>query len=502
LLSVIVVILAGCSAAPLGTTYYDLEDLQEKIDEQFSDTLFAHAHWGVMVQSLNSGKVWYKRNEERMFMPASNEKILTSAAALLKLGPQFKFTTTLNYTGEIIDSVLNGDLIIVGDGDPTLYNKFYDEPTTLFKHWADTLMQLGIKQINGNIIGDDNAFDDNHLGYGWAFDGLDAWYSAEVGALQLNENYLDLKFYPPLTASDTLLIVPNLISDYYSIENNVEVVDTGRSRIRIERPFGENKIIINGKIVVGEEPFERTPSLTNPTMFYVTVLKETFKQNGLDITGTPLDCDNIENYNFDSLKTKTILVHKSPPLNEILKLLMKRSQNMYAETMVRTLGYKYEGLGSFKNGKKIVEETLSRFGVEPGGYAFMDGSGLSRYNFVSPKQIIKILTGMWNGEYKEIWYDIQPVAGVDGTLKRRMKGTKAEGNVHAKTGTISNVRGLSGYVKTSTGEDVVFSFLINGHLKTSRDTELITDKVLEFIAEYPYISDDLIIDKRKPADKL
>ena len=488
LLFVIISIIAGCTAAPLGTNYFDVEDLQEKIDEQFSDTLFAHAHWGVLIKSLNSGEVWYKRNEDRMFMPASNEKILTSAAALIKLGPEFQFTTSLHYTGEIIDSVLNGDLIVVGDGDPTLYNKFYDEPTTVFKQWADTLRRLGIKQISGNIIGDDNAFDDRHIGYGWSFDGLDAWYSAEVGALQLNENYVDLKFYPPSTATDTLIIVPNLASDYYTIEKNVEVIDTGRTRIRVDRPFGENQILVSGKVRAGTKPFERTPSLTNPTMFYVTVLKETFDQEGIGVNGDPLDCDNIENYNIDSLKTKRLLVHNSPPLSEILKLLMKRSQNMYAETMVRTLGYQFEGLGSFRNGKKIVEEALSEFGVEPDTYAFMDGSGLSRYNFVSPAQIVNILVGLWNSEYKDIWYYIQPIAGVDGTLKRRMIATKAEGNVHAKTGTISNVRGLSGYVKTSAGEDVVFSFLINGHLRTSRDTELITDKVLELIAEYPFIS--------------
>jgi D-alanyl-D-alanine carboxypeptidase/D-alanyl-D-alanine-endopeptidase (penicillin-binding protein 4) len=488
LLLIASIIFAGCSAAPIGTTHFSLDDLEEKIHQKFSDTLFSHAHWGVLIESLNTGEVWYQRNADRMFMPASNEKILTTSSALLNLGTDFKFTTKLVYTGQIVDSVLTGDLIVIGDGDPTLYTKFFDEPTSLFRHWADTLKTLGIKKIDGNIIGDDNYFDDRHIGNGWSFDGLDVWYSAEVGALQLNENYLDIKIFPPDSVNKPAAVLPNLFSEYYSIQNNLTVVDTGRTRINVSRPYGGNMIFLDGEVLAGSQPFERTPSLTNPTLFYVTVLREVLNNRGVEVAGESLDCDDIENYCIDSIAVNELLVHQSPKLIEILKQLMKRSQNMYAETMVRTLGYQFKGLGSFRNGKEVVEETLEGFGINADTYAFADGSGLSRYNFVSPQQIVKILKGMWRSEYKEQWYDIQPIAGVDGTLRNRMKFTKAEGNVHAKTGTISNVRGLSGYVKTSSGEDVVFSFLINGHLLSSSDTELITDSVLELIAEYPYIS--------------
>ena len=173
---------------------------------------------------------------------------------------------------------------------------------------------------------------------------------------------------------------------------------------------------------------------------------------------------------------------------------MKKSQNLYAETMVRVLGLNDSGTGSFEEGKKVVENVLQEFGIKPGTYAYMDGSGLSRYNFISPRQLVKILEGMRESENWDIWYDIQPIAGVDGTLKKRMKGTKAEANVRAKTGTISNVRGLSGYVKTSANEEIVFSFLVNGHLRTSRDTEIITDKVLEIIAQYPIVSDKYFVE--------
>ena len=155
--------------------------------------MFKHAHWGVLIKSLDTGRKWFEKNSEKVFMPASNEKIITTSSALLNLGPQFKFETKLYYIGDLRDSVLQGDLVVWSNGDPTMYTRFYDDPRDVFNKWADMLDSLGIKKISGNIIGNDNAFDDNHLGYGWSYGGLDSWYSAEVGALQLNENYI--RFY-------------------------------------------------------------------------------------------------------------------------------------------------------------------------------------------------------------------------------------------------------------------------------------------------------------------
>ena len=268
------------------------------------------------------------------------------------------------------------------------------------------------------------------------------------------------------------------------------MVDTGRTRLFIDRAFGTNEIVISGNLHISTDTLERSPSIFNPTLFYTTVLKETLIEKGIVIVGISLDCDDIDNWNIDEHNTQLIYEHESPELHEILKVLMKKSQNMYAETMVKTMGYEKEGIGSFYEGRKVVEEVLSDFGIEPKTYEYMDGSGLSRYNFISPSQIVKILKGMRESAYWEVWKDAFPIAGIDGTLKRRMRGSKAEGNVLAKTGTISNVRGLSGYLKTAGGEDIVFSFLVNGHLLSSRDTELITDRVLSIIAEYPYLQYD------------
>lgn len=484
ILALIISTFWGCSSVQ---QYYTQEETHELIEQKFDDSSFSHAHWGVQIESLTTGEVWYKRNSEKMFMPASNEKIPTTAVALISLGPDYKFRTQFYYSGEIVDSVLIGDLVVVGNGDPTFYTRFFEDSREPFFRLTDSLIQMGIKEINGDIIGDDNAFDDRRYGYGWSIHGLDNWYSAECGALQFNENYIDLKIVAPLNISDSVQIVPNIESSYFQIINNLDVVDTGRTRISVNREYGTNEIVISGNLHIGTDTLERSPSIYNPTLFYTTVLKETLVEKGIAVSGIPLDCDDIESWNIDEHNTKLLVEHESPKLDEILKILMKKSQNMYAETMVKIMGYEESGTGSFSEGRKVVEEVLSNFGVEPNTYAYMDGSGLSRYNFISPSQIVKILKGMRKSEFWEVWKEALPIAGIDGTLKRRMRDSKAEKNVLAKTGTISNVRALSGYLQTASGEDIVFSFLVNSHLLSSRDTELITDKVLSIIAEYPYL---------------
>ncbi|MBN1639403.1 MAG: D-alanyl-D-alanine carboxypeptidase/D-alanyl-D-alanine-endopeptidase [Ignavibacteriales bacterium] len=474
----------GCSTDVTSVKTNNFQNLKLQITEIFDDPRFENAFWGVLIQSLETGEIWYARNPNKLFMPASNEKIPTSATALLNLGPDFTFTSTLSYAGEIKDSILFGDLIVWSNGDPTMYNRFYSDARDVFWQWADSLKKLGIKKITGNVIGDDNAFDDEPFGDGWSFDGLDVWYSAEIGALQLNENCVDLKIFPPKDNFNDVKIIPNLQSNYYKIFQEIEIIDSGRTSISVTRKFGTNDILIKGKLVKGSNEFERTPSITNPTLFYVTVLKETFEEKGILIDGKPIDCDEI-NY-FDSEYTEqTILIeHQSAPLKDILAGLMKRSQNLYAETIAKLLGWKEYKLGSFSNGRNVVEKTLEKMGIEKGTYQYRDGSGLTRYNYISPEQIVKILTYMHNSEYWPIWYNIQSIAGVDGTLRNRMKETKCEGNVHAKTGTISNVRALSGYVTTADREMLAFSFLVNSYRASSQATEELTDGVLELLANF------------------
>ncbi len=417
-------------------------------------------------------------------MPASNQKILTSAAALMTLGPDFKFVTRVFRNGSVTDGVLQGDLIVQGQGDPTFYTKFYNDSTDPFRNWAKKLSDAGIKRIEGRVIGDDDHFEDASFGHGWSLNYLDTWYAVETGALQFNENYLDLRIAPPATANGKVEITPNVASNYYQIVDQTRLSATEPNSVRISRPFGSNVITVSGVVKAGTPPFERSPSIGNPTLFFATVLREVLISEGIQVTGEAVDCDTLENWSFRPENSTLLVSHDSPPLSEILRGLMKRSQNLYAETLVKTLGLESTGLGSFAAGKAVVQDRLEEMGIDSATYAFMDGSGLTRYNFVSPRQLVTILEHMRESEHGKLWKSLLPIGGVDGTLRNRMKGTAAAGKVLAKTGTISNVRCLSGYVTTADGEELVFSFMLNGHLLSSRNADAVTDKVLSLLAEY------------------
>jgi len=338
-----------------------------KIDSLFNDPLFDHAFWGVQIKSAETGKIWYEKNQNRMFMPASNNKIPTTAVALTHFGPDYRFKSMVTTNGEIKDSILTGDLVVFSNGDPTLYERFFFDSKDVFKDWARRLKAMGIREIEGQIIGDDDAFDDQRIGSGWSFDYLDVWYAAEINALQFNENYVDLTITPPLMPDGELLVEPNVKSSCFTIETEVVVGDTGKTKIRVDRDYGSNVIRISGYVLAGDASFMVSPSIFNPTLFYVTALKETLQDEGITVKGAAVDCDDMGNISWRD-STEILFVHDSPPFRDILKELMKRSQNLYAETMARLLGYDVYGLGSFSNGRKVVETQLEAWGIAPDSY--------------------------------------------------------------------------------------------------------------------------------------
>ncbi len=482
---------AGCAShrgpvatAPTAITAADAatEALAREIGARFDDANFANAHFGVLIKSLDTGKVLYERNAERLFMPASNQKILTTASALINLGPDFTFDTVVSHTGEIKGDTLDGDLVVIGNGDPTLYTRFHKDSRDVFRQWADKLKERGITTISGSIIGDDDAWSDSHTGNGWPFDDLTPWYYAEFGPLTLNENYIDITITPPAEVGGEVTLTPNVPSSYFKLINKLEVVADGRNSIEMSRPHFSNEITISGRVKAGGPAVEETPTITNPTLWYVWVLKETLEAEGITVRGDAVDCDAVEGWAQRRENLPVIVTQKSPPLSEILMGLMKRSQNMYAETMIYAQGQKAAAKGTFSNGRKAIQDALATIGVEPDEYQYSDGSGLSRYNYVSPAVLVRVYEEMLKGPFKDFWWEAQAVAGEQGTLRNRGKGPLAR-NMRGKTGLISNVRALSGYVKSADGEQFAFSFLCNGHTRSSGELDALYDGVATLLAE-------------------
>lgn len=457
-------------------SYTTIAEFWSQMDDIFNDPTFANAHWGVLIQSLETGEYFYKRNENKLFMPASNLKLFTSSAGLVLLGEDYRFTTGILMRGRIDGSTLIGDLIIRGRGDPTLSGRFYQNNIyKVFHDWADSLLEFGIDEITGNIIGDDNQFDDQGLGAGWHWDYESDWYAAPSSALSFNDNCIDIIITADkISRSSRIQLMPN--TKYAAVINKVSVVGKDSiTNINVHRERGTNLVTVSGTIK--ESDSVRTfVTVNNPTQYTMVVLKEVLESKGITIGGFAMDIDDyatpIENY-----ETSNLFTHYSPKLSEIVKVINKNSQNFFTEQLLKTIGLEKEGFGSAENGISAANSVFQEMGINPEDMVMVDGSGLSRLNLVTPKQIISLLNYMYRHKYFQTFYNSLPIAGVDGSLAKRMKGTKAENNVRAKTGYIGSVRSLSGYVRTGDNEPVAFSMIANNFTVPLKLAENIQDLV-------------------------
>jgi D-alanyl-D-alanine carboxypeptidase/D-alanyl-D-alanine-endopeptidase (penicillin-binding protein 4) len=481
-------VLAGC-ASRQGLQYdpsNSFEKLQYDISQKFEDSNFVNAHWGVLIKSLKTGETVYARNEKKMFMPASNMKLFTSSSAMIALGPNYRYSTRLVTNGEIKNGILLGDIMIVGSGDPTISGRFDSGKVTItFEQWADSLKALGIKQINGNIIGDDNCFDDEYYGAGWSADYETDYYAAQISGLSFNDNCVDIRVAPSAKIADvcSLTVSPN--TRYVNIINQtITAAETDSvNDIYFERKRGTNNIFVRGKISNGKKPFIESVTVENPTAYTVMVLKEVLESKGISVLGSVVDADDFaDTIRYDH--SKQLASFTSLPYSEIIKTINKPSQNFYTEQVFRTIGKERFGVGSMDNGRAAAFPILSSWGVDTVRLRYADGSGLSRQDLITPSDIVSILSGMSKENSFLPFYESLPIAGVDGTIKNRMKRTKAESNVHAKTGSIGYVRSLSGYVTSSDGEQFVFSMIANHYTVPTRLAERIQDAVCIMLADF------------------
>lgn len=465
-------------------SYSTIPEFWNQMDDIFNDPNFSNANWGVIIQSLETGEYFYKRNEDKLFVPASNLKLFTTAAALVLLGPDYQYTTDIFISGKIDGSILEGDLVIVGYGDPTISGRFYNgDMFKVFNDWADTLIALGIDEINGNIIGDDNNFEPIGLGKGWAWNYEPYWYAAPSGAISFNDNCVEIIVSAGMNDSKAVISVqPN--TKYISIINNVTVVqsDSGVG-LDIHRERGTNVISVFGAIKKGSESEKIFATVNNPTQFAMVVLKEILEMKGIIIRGFPVDADDLA-YDIDYSNAEKLFSYRSPHLKEIIKVINKNSHNFYAEQLLKTIGLEKEGFGSVENGVKAMQEVHKEMGINPESMLIADGSGLSAINLVTPKQILNVLHYMSRNNHYLPFINSLPIAGVDGTLGSRMKNTKAANKVRAKTGYLSNVRSLSGYAYTADNEPIAFSIIVNNFNVPVKLAENIQDLVCLRLANF------------------
>lgn len=482
--------LSGCAAktpptlVPISRSATDA--LQADLLTIFSASEFQHATWGVVVQSIDKGDVLFALNPTKLMMPASNMKVLTLAASAERLGWDYTFETRLITSAPIEDGILQGDLIVVGSGDPTIGGRAGDtDGGHLFDAWADRLVAAGIRTIDGRLIGDDNAFDDDGIGEGWAWDDLAYAYAAPVGALTYDSNAVELSVRPGTTPGSGTELAVRPTDGGLVIENHVVTsAPGGELSVELRRSPGTTRLIARGAVPAGTDEFMKTVAIDNPTDFFLRALQRALVARGITLTGPVTDIDDMGSPP-DVSTGRVLISHRSAPLSDVAEPMMKLSLNLYAETFLNTLGERVPQAGTVQAGRQVVRDVLHSWGIPSDSVVLSDGSGLSRYNYVTADALVSVLRHIARDPRHAGPFEATlPVAGRNGTLLNRMKGTRAENNAHAKTGSLTNVRTLSGYVRTRDGEELAFAVLANGSNIPPASIDAATDRAVEHLAGF------------------
>ena len=432
---------------------------------------------GCVIMDLDTGETLLTHNADSALTPASNMKLVTCIAALSQLGTDFEFVTRVLGNGKVEGGALKGDLCIIGGGDPNISGRFYnDDPLALFKDWAAQLKKAGITNVTGDLQYDSTLFGGEPFCEGWPQDEqYIKWYCAEVSALAFNDNCVGIRVLPTSVGKPARIEVTPPTSYVTIINETTTASGKSGAEIGIVRPRDSNTITVKGRV------FEQATwgyftdvTVHDPAAFAATVLKETLAKEGISVQGSikPVTLTS------EDAKNRKLLVEHKSSLLQALTPILTNSQNLHAEMLFRQLGLRYSGKGTFKTGRAAVEAFLKDEGMLTDGIVIADGSGLARDNKVSPNLLCKLLKRVAAGDNFEAFQNSLAVGGESGTLEKRLTGSSVQGKVFAKTGYISNVRSLSGYVFAGKRR-FVFSMLMNNCVYTKQ----MQDEIIETLAK-------------------
>ena len=496
-----------------------VQQLQTRIAALLNSPDLGHGFWGIEVSSLATGETLYSQNPDKLFTPASNTKLFVTAAALALIGPDYKFRTTVETTGTLDRyGRLNGDLLLVGHGDPNLSGRAlpYDghtqrneDPLQALETLADALVAKGVKFIDGDVVADDSFFAFERYGEGWSQDDLVWADGAPVSALAINDNSVFVKILPADRPGEKAFVSLNPFGDYYRIDNRIVTTPAGTARkFFVNREPGSTIVTLWGNLPLDDPGTTEALAIEEPAGFAADLFRQLLEKRGIVIYGH----DRTRHTELASLSTFTataiapsrggsedpprpldrlvrsdqpitLASYESKPLADDVRVINKISQNLHAEILLRLLGRERGNAGTVQGGLEVLRQFLTQAGVASDQYVFFDGSGLSRQNLVTPQAIVQLLryasSQPWGADYKASF----PVAGVDGSLAERLTTPRLQKRVMAKTGSLSGVRALSGYATTDSGQTVVFSILSNNlNIPAKRVTDTI-DHIVEAIVE-------------------
>jgi len=538
LVPIVLLLVARLLAAP-GQSL-QVRPLADRIAEVLSAPDLARGFWGIEVVSLSSdktpgttsgiptGKTLYSQNADKLFTPASNTKLVTTAAALALIGPDYKFRTTVETTGTLDRyGRLNGDLVLVGHGDPNLsgrelpydlHTQRNDDPIQALEALADALVQKGVKFIDGDIVADDSYFAFERYGEGWSQDDLVWGDGAPVSALAINDNVVFVNILPADRPGEKAFVSVKPFADYYRLDNRIITTPAGTGRkFFVNREPGSTVLTLWGNMPLDDAGANEALAIEDPAEFAAGLFRQLLEKRGIVIYGhqrtrhTELatlstfsvnasapsrggrvddrvgDKDNGgQSRPLKSDQPITLASYESKPLLQDIRVINKVSQNLHAEILLRLLGRERGNAGTVEGGLEVLRGFLTKAGVPSDEYVFYDGSGLSRQNLVTPHAIVQLLrycsTQPWGADYKATF----PVAGVDGSLTERFTSPRLKNRIMAKTGSLGGVKTLSGYATTDAGQVVAFSILSNNfNLPAKRVTDAIDELVQAIVVDAP-----------------
>jgi D-alanyl-D-alanine carboxypeptidase/D-alanyl-D-alanine-endopeptidase (penicillin-binding protein 4) len=500
----LVALASGCTAfgsstapRPGGTAFVSRAGLVHSIDSMVNAPEFRNAMWGVLIVDPLANDTLYAHNATKLFIPASNQKLVTTSVLLEQVGPDFRYRTTIAARGAVAEQVLNGDLVVIGRGDPTASDHMKGDAMAPLRDIADSLWQHGIRRITGSVVAGGNAFPGPVAGFGWPWDQLDGTSFAGVDELLLNEGLSTIRVRPGAHPGDPAVVETHPGKTYPTIHNRAVTVarDTtaaqaagrggrgggrgGRAsaagtRLSVYNDTGTAAVIVSGAIALGDSA-NITMAQHDPDAAYIAGLTEALVARGIAVDKQAATSGTVHD--------DTLFAVQSVPLREILPMILKPSQNQIAEAFLRTIGLERTGVGTADSGRRVIERQFTDWKIQPDGYVVRDGSGLSRNDLVSPEAVVGILDVMRRSPNFSLFFESLPIAGVDGTIRTRMQNTPAQGNLHAKTGTLSMVRSLSGYVHAADGRLLEFSILCNNWTVPQADVDKVADAIGVALAE-------------------
>ncbi len=488
------------------------KDLSKEIAAVLSQPPLNRAHWGVDVVDLDTGKALYSQNSDQLFLPASNAKLFTTAAALAIAGPDYRFRTTVEAEGKVDENGrLLGDLAIIGRGDPNISGRVLPYAlktqrtpphTQILEEMADQVASNGLKIVDGDLIGDDTFYAFERYAEGWAWDDLQWIDGAPVSALTFNDNVVFVNILPGEHPGDKAVITVEPETSYYELDNRVVTSSAGvPKRVGIHREPGSKKIVLWGSLPLGDAGMKEPMSIEDPAEFVAQLFRTLLERRGIIIRGKTRARHGEDAQFFDqqiphlpnsaaagaattsgvsapanatmqpqqppdlnqSSPNKILAEHFSASLLDDVRVTNKVSENLHAELALRLAG-KLRGYGgSFEGGIAAVKQFLLQAGLKEDEFTFLDGSGLSRRDLITPAATVQLLIYAARQPWGPVFEESLPVSGVDGSLSERFQKTPAVGLVHAKTGSLSHVNALSGYGQTQSGKRFVFSIFCNNH---------------------------------------